>query len=112
MSAGRMSRSDAALFASLEGGTVVSVGTAETAEAWMGRVPWLEIRRADGSVVVVEAWRDDEGNGPGALWFNTAPTLDHSEPCRECGTKDNPAGGDGWDGLCSACADRADAGQP
>lgn len=77
MSAGRMSgyrcrarESDAALFASLEGGTVVSVGTSETAEEWMGRVQWLEIRRADGSVVVVECWKDDEGNGPGALWFN------------------------------------------
>lgn len=34
--------------------------------------------------------------------------IDGDKPCRECGGA-NPDGGDGWDGLCPECADRASA---
>jgi DNA mismatch endonuclease Vsr len=34
--------------------------------------------------------------------------IDGEEPCRECG-EPYPDGGDGWDGLCPDCADRASA---
>ena len=32
--------------------------------------------------------------------------VDGDEPCRECG-EPNPDGGDGWNGYCPSCADRA-----
>jgi hypothetical protein len=75
-----MNPDDLAAFRSLEGGSVLAVGTCEASEEWMGRVPWLEIRRKDGSTVVVECWCDEEGNGPGALWFNEAPVFEDARP--------------------------------
>lgn len=33
---------------------------------------------------------------------------DENEHCRECGDT-YPQGGDGWDGLCPDCADKAEA---
>jgi len=56
------------ILASLVGGTIVDHGSEET--AGVGRVPFLEVRRPDGSTVLVSFWCDEEGNGPGAPWLN------------------------------------------
>jgi hypothetical protein len=49
----------------LVGGTILQAGThrSEIGE----EVPILRIKAASGQLATVEIWRDDEGNGPGAL---------------------------------------------
>lgn len=54
-------------------------------------------------------WRWKRGPFRTDMREPVAEQTDFSEPCRVCGMKDNPAGGDGWDGTCSTCADKADS---
>lgn len=57
----------------LVGGTILQAGThrSEIEE----EVPILRIKAASGQLVTVEIWRDDEGNGPGALAITHATPL-------------------------------------